>query len=73
MNPPRTGAGAQALREVMATGAGRIVYVAGDPAALARDGLHLAAAGYRLLEAQPVDLHPQTFRVETVAVWAKEA
>jgi 23S rRNA (uracil1939-C5)-methyltransferase len=73
MNPPRAGAGEQTLREVMAVGAGRIVYVAGDPAALARDGVHLAAAGYWLLEAQPVDLHPQTFRVETVAVWVKEA
>jgi 23S rRNA (uracil1939-C5)-methyltransferase len=73
MNPPRAGAGEQALREVTATGAGRIVYVAGDPAALARAAVHLAEAGYQLREAQPVDLHPQTFRIETVAVWAKEA
>jgi 23S rRNA (uracil1939-C5)-methyltransferase len=73
MNPPRAGAGERALGEVTATGAGRIVYVASDPAALARAAVHLVGAGYQLLEAQPVDLHPQTFRVDTVAVWVKEA
>ena len=27
--------------------------------------------GFRLVEAQPVDLQPQTFRVETVALWQR--
>jgi 23S rRNA (uracil1939-C5)-methyltransferase len=71
MSPPRSGAGEQTLRELSALAPGRIIYLASDPAALARDGVHLAAAGYRLLEAQPLDLHPQTYRVETVAVWEK--
>ena len=71
MEPPRTGAGERALRELTALGPARIIYVAGDPASLARDGVHLTAAGYRLIEAQPVDMSPQTFRVETVALWVK--
>ena len=48
-----------------------MVYVSCDPATLARDAIHLAAAGYRLVEAQPVDLFPQTFHVETVALWER--
>ncbi len=73
MEPPRTGAGERAMRELAALGPVRIIYVAGDPAGLARDSVYLSAAGYRLIEAQPVDMAPQTFHVETVALWAKEA
>ena len=42
------------------------------PPTLARDAIHLTAAGYRLVEAQPVDLFPQTFHVETVALWERQ-
>jgi tRNA/tmRNA/rRNA uracil-C5-methylase (TrmA/RlmC/RlmD family) len=47
--------------------------VAGDPATLARDAVHLASLGYRLIEAQPIDLDPQTCRVDTVALWEQNA
>ena len=71
LDPPRAGAGPEVLRDLAALGPRRIVYVASDPASLARDGVHLAAAGYRLVEAQPVDLFPQTCRVETVSLWER--
>ncbi len=71
LDPPRAGAGAEVLREVAACAPRRIVYVSSDPASLARDAVHLTAAGYRLVEAQPVDLCPQTYYVETVAVWER--
>ena len=71
LDPPRAGAGPEVLRNLAALGPRRIVYLASDPASLARDGVHLAASGYRLVEAQPVDLFPQTCRVETVALWKK--
>jgi tRNA/tmRNA/rRNA uracil-C5-methylase (TrmA/RlmC/RlmD family) len=38
---------------------------------MARDSIHFASAGYHLLEAQPVDMHPQTCQVETVALWER--
>lgn len=66
LDPPR--AGAKGLAKVAdRVGARRIVYVSCDPATLSRDVKDLQAAGYRLLEAAPVDMFPQTFHLETVA------
>ena len=72
LDPPRAGAGPEVIRELAALGPRRMVYVSCDPATLARDAVYLAAAGYRLVEAQPVDLFPQTFHVETVALWERQ-
>lgn len=69
LDPPHTGAGPDALRLLAELHPSRLIYVAGDPATLARDALHLTALGFRLIEAQPIDLQPQTFRVDTVALW----
>ncbi len=44
-----------------------IVYVACDPAALARDLATAAASGYRLAELRAFDLFPMTHHVECVA------
>lgn len=52
---------------------GRIIYVSDDVATLARDAKHLARRGYRLVEVQPIDMYPQTFQVQTVALWARDA
>ncbi len=69
LDPPRAGAGRETLEALAALGPQRIVYVSCDPATLARDAVHLVAVGYRLVEAQPIDLFPQTYHVETVALW----
>lgn len=65
LDPPRTGA-----KDAMAAIAGleptRVVYVSCDPATLARDARTLAGAGYTLVEAQPIDLMPQTDHTEVV-------
>lgn len=71
MDPPRAGAGELVIGELAALHPRRIVYVSSDPATLARDSVHLVAAGYRLIEAQPVDMFPQTYHVETVALWER--
>jgi 23S rRNA (uracil1939-C5)-methyltransferase len=68
---PRAGAGPEVVRQIAGLGPRRIVYVAADPALLARDGIYLLEAGYRLREVQPIDMEPQTFHVETVALWEK--
>jgi tRNA/tmRNA/rRNA uracil-C5-methylase (TrmA/RlmC/RlmD family) len=67
LDPPRSGAG----RAVCMALAGRrprvIVYVACDPAALARDTAFLAEHGYRLDTLRAFDCFPQTHHVECVA------
>ncbi|MBQ8589382.1 MAG: 23S rRNA (uracil-5-)-methyltransferase RumA, partial [Firmicutes bacterium] len=51
----------------------RIVYVSCDPATLARDIKVLTEGGYRLEEAQPVDMFPHTANVECVCKLIKES
>lgn len=69
VDPPRAGLDDDALRSLAQTRARRIVYVSCDPATLARDAKRLATAGYALTSATPIDMFPQTYHVETVAVF----
>jgi 23S rRNA (uracil1939-C5)-methyltransferase len=65
LDPPRTGA-AGVMAELRAP---RIVYVSCDAPTLARDGKLLAARGYKLVKAVPLDLFPQTAHFEVVATF----
>ncbi len=69
LDPPRSGAGAKTLAAMATTGAKRLVYVACDPVALARDVALLAGHGYVLTDAQAYDLFPHTHHVETIATF----
>ena len=68
LDPPRTGAGAKTIAQIVALSPSRIVYVACDPAALARDIAYLAKDGYELESVRAFDLFPMTHHVECVAV-----
>ena len=61
-------AGPAVSRLVAATGARAVVYVACDPAALARDVSAFAGAGYRLAAVRGFDAFPMTAHVECVAL-----
>lgn len=68
LDPPRKGAG-RAVVEAIASGRPRrVVYVACDPAALARDIATFRAAGYELAALKAYDLFPMTAHVECVAL-----
>jgi len=66
LNPPRAGAGARVLEQVASLKPSRLVYVSCNPETLAADIRRLAGLGFIPLEAQPVDMFPQTPHVETV-------
>ncbi len=68
LDPPREGCAPQALQHVAALRPARIAYVACDPRALARDLHALAALGYAARSVVPVDMFPQTWHVEAVAL-----
>ena len=72
LDPPRTGASAEAVSAVAGLQAQRIVYVSCDPATLARDSASLSA-GYRLSSIEAFDLFPNTPHVETLAVFDRRS
>jgi 23S rRNA (uracil1939-C5)-methyltransferase len=68
LDPPRQGASRRVLDDITGRAVPRIVYVSCDPSTLARDLGVLVPAGYRCTALAPVDLFPQTFHLEAVAV-----
>ena len=70
LDPPRVGAGREVVDRVAGLRPGRVVYVACDPAALARDVAYLAERGYALDTLRAFDLFPMTHHVECVATFA---
>jgi len=68
LDPPRVGAGRAVVDAVAASGARRVVYVACDPAALARDVAYLGEHGFAPQGLRALDLFPHTHHVEAVAV-----
>jgi tRNA/tmRNA/rRNA uracil-C5-methylase (TrmA/RlmC/RlmD family) len=73
LDPPRRGAGREVASAVADRGPARIVHVACDPAALARDIAAYLEGGYRLLAVQALDTFPMTHHVECVAVLGRHS
>lgn len=69
LDPPRSGAGRSTLEALAAVSPQRVVYVACDPVALARDVAHLRDLGYDLTHASAHDLFPMTHHVEAIATF----
>jgi 23S rRNA (uracil1939-C5)-methyltransferase len=71
VDPPRAGLGEEAARLLSQIGPGEITYVSCDPATLSRDLRVLVNSGYKLNEIHLIDLFPQTFHLETVAMLSR--
>jgi 23S rRNA (uracil1939-C5)-methyltransferase len=67
LDPPRTGAKGMES-DLAALGADMILYVSCNPATLARDLAAIVKHGYKLRKVQPIDLFPQTYHVEALAL-----
>jgi tRNA/tmRNA/rRNA uracil-C5-methylase (TrmA/RlmC/RlmD family) len=68
LDPPRAGAKADVVTRIAARTPDRVVYVACDPASLARDVATFAEHGYALTGLRAFDLFPMTQHVECVAL-----
>lgn len=71
VDPPRAGLDRKALDAIVALGPRVLAYISCDAATLARDVKRLDAGGYKLIQATPFDMFPQTYHVETVALLKK--
>jgi 23S rRNA (uracil1939-C5)-methyltransferase len=65
-DPPRTGLGKRAVKELLRLRPRRLAIVACDPATLARDLGALVNGGYAIDRLTVIDLFPQTYHIETV-------
>jgi 23S rRNA (uracil1939-C5)-methyltransferase len=68
LDPPRAGVGVEACKLLAEVGPQRIVYVSCDPTTLGRDLAALIQSGYRFHRLQLVDMFPQTYHMETIAM-----
>jgi tRNA/tmRNA/rRNA uracil-C5-methylase (TrmA/RlmC/RlmD family) len=68
LDPPRTGAGKEVMGLVAQLRPRRVVYVACDPAALARDVRVAGERGYAMVSLEAWDAFPMTHHVECIAV-----
>jgi 23S rRNA (uracil1939-C5)-methyltransferase len=68
LDPPRAGCEPAALSELIRLGVQRLVYVSCEPSTHARDLIALVRGGYRVRRAAIVDMFPQTYHIESVAL-----
>ena len=71
LDPPREGAGKDVIALITALKPRAIVYVACDPAALARDTAYLEDHSYSLASLRAFDLFPMTHHIECVALYER--
>lgn len=71
LDPPRAGCHKDLLEKIAEKGIEKIIYVSCNPATLARDIKILSGLSYKVKWVQPVDMFPQTYHVELVALMSR--
>ena len=71
VDPPRSGLSKAARQALLAAAPACLAYVSCDPNTLARDLKAFIDKGYSLKAANPVDLFPQSYHIETVALLSR--
>lgn len=72
VDPPRKGLSKEFIQSVLKIMPERFVYVSCNPNTMARDIALLEEGGYELKKVQPVDMFPQTYHIENVALLTRK-
>jgi len=67
-DPPRAGMNPKTVKDILELEPKKIVYVSCNPSTQARDIKLLCEEKYKLVKIQPVDMFPQTYHIENVAL-----
>jgi len=67
-DPPRAGMNPKTVNDILKLGPEKIVYVSCNPSTQARDIKLLCEEKYKLVKIKPVDMFPQTYHIENVAL-----
>lgn len=70
-DPPRSGMNPKTVRDIDNLSPKKIVYISCNPASQMRDIKLLVESGYRLVKMRAVDMFPQTYHIENVALLEK--
>ena len=68
-DPPASGLGRHTLDGILRLAPPVLAYVSRDPSTLARDAKKLIEGGYVLTDVTPSDVAPQTFQIDSVAIF----
>lgn len=71
-DPPRAGMNPKTVNDILKLEPQKIVYVSCNPSTQARDIKLLCEEKYNLVKVQPVDMFPQTYHIENVALLIKK-
>jgi 23S rRNA (uracil1939-C5)-methyltransferase len=66
-DPPRAGMNSNLINHLLEISPETIVYVSCNPATQARD-CNLLNEKYEVISVQPVDMFPQTYHIESIAI-----
>jgi 23S rRNA (uracil1939-C5)-methyltransferase len=69
LDPPRAGLSPKVVKSLLEMSVQKIVYVSCNPSTQARDAALLIEGGYSLMRLRAVDMFPQTYHVESVALF----
>jgi 23S rRNA (uracil1939-C5)-methyltransferase len=72
LDPPRKGCEKEVLETIIEMAPEKVVYVSCNSTTMARDVAFLVENGYKVEEAQPVDMFPMTSHVETICLMSKK-
>ena len=67
-DPPRSGMNPKTVKDILKLSPKTLVYVSCNPATQVRDIKLLIEGGFKLIKTKPVDMFPQTFHIENVAL-----